>query len=139
MGAVMKNEVSICPVCGRKITEYKHSINKTLVSCLHRLNALGGRARLDKMQLDNTQFANFQKLRYFGLAIPTNENNEWQITDHGIWFLQGRIQISKSIITRNAAVIRKSTELVFINQVKDCVDYKVAWKEQARQPNLFDK
>ena len=72
----MKNNVFICPTCGTKIVEYKHSINKTLVSCLHRLNALGGRARLDKMQLDNTQFANFQKLRYFGLAVPTNEHNE---------------------------------------------------------------
>ena len=135
----MKNEISICPLCGRKITEYKHTINKTLVAGLARLNALGGRARIDKMGLDYTQFTNFQKLRYFGLAIPTNEHSEWQITDQGIWFLQGRIQISRFVITRNASVIRKSTELIFIGEVKDCVDYKLDWKEQARQPNLFDK
>lgn len=135
----MKNEMSICPLCGRKITEYKHTINKTLVAGLARLNALGGRARIDKMGLDYTQFTNFQKLRYFGLAIPTNEHSEWQITDQGIWFLQGRIQISRFVITRNASVIRKSTELIFIGEVKDCVDYKLDWKEQARQPNLFDK
>ena len=138
MGAKMKNNVFICPTCGSKIVEYKHSINKTLVSCLHRLNALGGRARLDKMQLDNTQFANFQKLRYFGLAIPTNENNEWQITNHGIWFLQGRIQVSRFVMTKNATVIRKSTELVFIGEVKDCIQYKTSWQEQAGQPTLFD-
>ena len=136
---MMKNEISICPLCGRKITEYKHTINKTLVAGLARLNALGGRARIDKMGLDYTQFTNFQKLRYFGLAIPTNEHSEWQITDQGIWFLQGRIQISRFVITRNASVIRKSTELIFIGEVKDCVDYKLDWKEQARQPNLFDK
>lgn len=136
---MMTNEISICPLCGRKITEYKHTINKTLVAGLARLNALGGRARIDKMGLDYTQFTNFQKLRYFGLAIPTNEHSEWQITDQGIWFLQGRIQISRFVITRNASVIRKSTELIFIGEVKDCVDYKIDWKEQARQPNLFDK
>lgn len=134
----MKGNVNICPECGHKIVEYKHSINKTLVSCLHRLNALGGRARLDKMQLDNTQFANFQKLRYFGLAIPTNENNEWQITDQGVWFLQGRIQVSRFVVTKNAAVIRKSTELVFIGEIKDCVQYKSEWQSQASQPSLFD-
>ena len=135
----MTNNTSICPACGRKITEYKHTINKTLVAGLARLNALGGRARIDRMGLDYTQFTNFQKLRYFGLAIPTNEHSEWQITEQGVWFLQGRIQISRFVITRNANVVRKSTELVFIIQVKDCVDYKIDWKEQARQPNLFDK
>ena len=135
----MNKPSSVCPVCGRKITEYKHSINKTLVECLARLNAMGGRARLDKMSLDNTHFNNFQKLRYFGLAIPTNDNYEWQMTDRGVWFLQGRVQIHKSVITRNAQVIRESTELVFINQIKDCVTYKIEWQDQARQPNLFDK
>ena len=135
----MTNKVSICPSCGHKITEYKHSINKTLVGCLARLNALGGRARLDKLGLDNTHFNNFQKLRYFGLAVPSGENSEWQITDHGIWFLQGRIQTPRFVITRNANVIRKSAELVFISEIKECVAYKIEWKDQAKQPNLFDK
>ena len=136
--AAMNENITVCPTCGHKIVEYKHSINKTLVSCLHRLSALGGRARLDKMQLDNTQFANFQKLRYFGLAIPTNENNEWQITDRGVWFLQGRVQICRFVLTKNAVVVRESTELVFINEVKDCVQYKTNWQQQATQPSLFD-
>lgn len=134
----MTNNTSFCPLCGSKITDYKHSINKTLVECLARLYALGGRSRLDKLGLDNTHFNNFQKLRYFGLAVPTGENSEWQITNQGIWFLQGRIQISRFVITRNAMVIRSSTEAVFITEVKDCVLYKIEWKEQARQPNLFD-
>ncbi|MBR4507014.1 MAG: hypothetical protein IKP24_00595 [Alphaproteobacteria bacterium] len=135
----MTNNISFCPVCGSKITDYKHSINKTLVECLARLYAMGGRSRLDKLGLDNTHFNNFQKLRYFGLAVPSGENSEWQITNQGIWFLQGRIQISRFVITRNAKVIRSSTELVFITEVKDCVSYKIEWKEQARQPSLFDK
>ena len=136
--AGMKTNVSICPTCGHRITEYKHSINKTLVSCLHRLNAVGGRARLDTMGLNNTQFANFQKLRYFGFAVPTQTNNEWQITEQGVWFLQGRIQVHQFVITKNANVIRESSQLVYINQIKECVQYKIQCQDQARQPNLFD-
>ena len=134
----MKNNVTICPTCGRKSVDYKHSINKTLVSGLARLYAAGGRARLENLGLDNTVFNNFQKLRYFNLAVPTNDNFEWQITNEGVWFLQGRIQIPKYVITRNANTTRTSPELVYINQVKECVQYKVEWQEQARQPGLFD-
>lgn len=129
---------SICPTCGHKSVDYKHSINKTLVSGLARLNAVGGRARLDRLGLDNTVFNNFQKLRYFNLAVSTNDNFEWQITNEGVWFLQGRVQIPRYVITRNASVVRTSPELVYITQVKDCVQYKVQWAEQARQPGLFD-
>ena len=133
----MKN-FSICPTCGHKSVDYKHSINKTLVSGLARLNAVGGRARLDRLGLDNTVFNNFQKLRYFNLAVSTNDNFEWQITNEGVWFLQGRVQIPRYVITRNASVVRTSPELVYITQVKACVQYKVQWSEQARQPGLFD-
>lgn len=135
----MKNNISVCPTCGHKLVEYKHTMNKTLVSCLARLNAMGGRARLDKMNLNNTQFSNFQKLRYFGLAIPTNEHNEWQITNNGVWFLQGKIQIYRFVITKNATTIRQSDELVYITEVKDCVQYKVNWQQQAGQPTLFEQ
>ena len=92
----MTNNIAVCPLCGRSITEYKHSINKTLVGCLARLNALGGRARLDALGLDNTHFNNFQKLRYFGLAIPTGENSEWQIHRLFVqvtkWYLSTRLK-----------------------------------------------
>lgn len=134
----MKNNFTICPTCGHKAVEYQHSINKTLVSCLARLNAVGGKARLDQLGLSNTQFANFQKLRYFGLTTPTNIHNEWQITNIGVWFLQGRTQVPRFVVTKNARVIRKSPELLFINQIKDCVAYKIQWQDQARQPSLFD-
>jgi hypothetical protein len=130
--------ISVCPTCGHQSTEYTHSINRTLVSGLQRLHTVGGTSRLDALGLDYTQFTNFQKLRYFNLIFQTNKNNEWQITNDGIWFLQGRVQVPKYIITRNAIVIRKSSELVFIEQIKDCVEYKTEWQDQARHPTLFD-
>lgn len=133
-----KNNVSFCPECGHKSVEYKHCINKTLTSCLARLNAMGGEARLDQMGLNNTQFANFQKLRYFGLAYSVGENNVWKITEIGILFLKGRVAVSKYVITKNANIARTSEDGVYITDIKDCVQYKIEWQEQARQPSLFD-
>ena len=40
----MTNNTSICPTCGRKITEYKHTINKTLVAGL----AIGRKSKIEK-------------------------------------------------------------------------------------------
>lgn len=129
----------ICPICGRKSTEYRHGMTKTLVSCMWHLNCAGGRARLDKMGLGNSQFTNFQKLQYWGLAVSAGGRRaEWILTAAGTEFLQGRRAVAKAVFTLNALVKRKSEELVFIHEVKDCVEYKLDWQEQARQPGLFD-
>ena len=133
------NNVKICPHCGRKIADYKHTLNKTLIAALAKLNAMGGRGTLKKLKLSNTRFSNFQKLRYFGLICHTKIKYEWQITKLGVEFLQGRKAISHFVITRNAIVIRKSIEKDFITDVKECVTYKIEWQEQARQQNLFDR
>ena len=93
---------------------------------------------MDKMNLNNTQFTNFQKLRYFHLALPLGGHNEWILTRDGTEFLQGRKKVPKFVITRNAQVIRKSSDLVFVQEVKDCVEYKVEWQQQAAQLTLFD-
>lgn len=134
-----KNNISICSACGQKIVDYKHNLNKTLVSCLWHLHRAGGRARLDNMRLDNTQFTNFQKLRYFHLVVATGQHSEWQITKDGTEFLQSRRKIPKFVITRNALVKQISDELVFVQEIKECVDFRIAWQEQAAQPTLFDK
>jgi hypothetical protein len=134
-----KNNISIFPACGQKIVDYKHNLNRTLISCLWRLHNTGGLARLDKMNLDNTQFTNFQKLRYFHLVVATGQHSEWQITRGGTEFLQGRRRIPRFVITRNARVVRQSEELVFVQEVKDCVEFCVSWQEQAGQPTLFDR
>lgn len=133
------NNVRFCPTCGRKIADYKHTINKTLIAALAKLNAIGGRGTLKKMKLSNTRFSNFQKLRYFGLVCHTKIKHEWQITKLGIEFLQGRKAIPHFVMTRHAKVIRKSREKDFITDVEECVMYKIEWQEQARQRNLFDR
>ena len=133
-----RNNVTICPACGQRIVNYKHNINRTLVSCLWRLYQMGGRARLDAMGLYNTQFTNFQKLRYFNLAVATGRHSEWQITRIGMEFLRGLRRTPKFVVTRNARVLQVSDELLFVYEVKDCVAFKIEWQSQAGQPTLFD-
>ena len=134
-----KNNISICPTCGQKIVDYKHNINKTLVSCLWHLYRAGGRARLTNKELDNTQIRNLQKLRYFHLEVETRKQSEWQIKKEGAESVQGTSKIPKFVITRNALDRQVSDELVFVQEVKECVSFKVEWREQAEQPTLFDK
>lgn len=133
-----KSNISVCPTCGQKIVDYKHNINKTLVSCLWHLYRAGGCARLDSLKLDNTQFTNFQKLRYFHLVVATGQHSEWQITKTGIEFLQGRRKIPKFVITRDALVKQTSDELILVHEIKECLSFRVSWQIQAKQPTLFD-
>ena len=133
-----KDNTTMCHSCGRTSTEYQHGINRTLISCLRRLHDIGGVGRLDTMGLSNTQFGNFQKLQYFRLVHPTHKNNEWAITKDGECFLQGRIQVPKFIVTKNTKIIRRSPDLIFIDQIKDCVEFKISWQKQKAQLTLFD-
>lgn len=138
MAMTQNKNITICPTCGQKIVNYKHNLNKTLVSCLWNLFQAGGCSRLDKLKLDNTQFTNFQKLRYFHLVVSTGSHSEWQITKEGNDFLKGLCKMPKYVITRNALVVERSIEQVFVDEIKECVSFKIDWKEQAMQKGLFD-
>lgn len=135
-----KKQIRICPACNQKIVQYKHCLNKTLINNLSKLYHSGGKSRLDGMNLSHSEFTNFQKLRYFGLAYNNRDTNEWILTGKGKAFLGGKETASKFVITENANVVEFSEEKVFISQIKDCVQYKIDWQEQAaeKEPSLFD-
>lgn len=134
----MGNNVHICPTCGHKIVDYKHSMTKVLVSCLRKLYNAGGKSKKGPMNLTTTQFGNFQKLRYFGLAELNPKTQEWMLMPSGLAFLRGKIRVPRYIITRSGKVIGISPESIDITQVKDAVQYRVEWQEQARPNGLFD-
>lgn len=134
----MGNNVHICPTCGHKIVDYKHSMTKVLVSCLRKLYNAGGASTKGPMNLTTTQFGNFQKLRYFSLAYNEPNTYTWHITPLGEEFLKGKIKIPRYVVTRSGQTIGISPELVGINDIKDAVQYRVEWQEQARPDGLFD-
>jgi hypothetical protein len=140
-GAEMaQNNAFVCPVCGHVSKEHRHGMNKTLIFGLQALHNAGGTARLENLHLDNlTKNTNFQKLQYFGLAMRVGHNREWGITTAGKEFLFGCRKVHKFVITRNSIVIRKSEKMVFMHEIKDCIQYKAEWEEYARMPGLFDQ
>lgn len=134
----MGNNVHICPTCGHKIVDYKHSMTKVLVSCLRKLYNAGGISRKGPMNLTTTQFGNFQKLRYFGLAYQEAKTSAWHILPLGEEFLKGTVKIPRYVITRCGTTIGISPDVIDITQVKDAVQYRVEWQEQATPDGLFD-
>lgn len=140
---VNDKKVFVCPTCGRKIIETPHGLNKTIIFGLWQLYKAGGRARLDELGLTNSQFTNFQKTQYFGLAVMSKDvtgkkNREWVLTTAGIEFLTGRRQMPKQVFVFGGRVSRVSAQKLYIHEIRDCVQFKVEWQENARQPSLFD-
>ena len=125
----MDKKVEICPHCGRKMVTYRHKLNKVLLIALFKLMANGGTGRADELGLTNSQFANMQKLRYFGLV--DKDKRVYILNDLGREFLAGRAQVPKAVYTRFNAVVDQE-DPIYINQVEDYVQVKEEWEDQAR-------
>lgn len=102
-----------CDHCRQEITAYTHNLNQPMAEAFcqmvkfyldHRRGA-----NLDKdLNLTKNQFANFQKLRYFGLTI--NTDNGWVPTQKGMQFYRGEISILRTVATMNNAVLPRDHE-----------------------------
>ena len=128
-------KVEICPCCGQKIVIYKHKLNKVLLETLFKLRAFGGSGRADEIGLTNSQFANMQKLRYFGLV--DKDNRVYILNQLGRDFLNNQARVPAAVYTRNNIVVDQD-EPIYISQVKDYVQIKDEWLEQATISDYFD-
>lgn len=105
-------EQKFCSECGAKTVEYKHSLNMGLVLGLYRLHKAGGEKNLKELSLTHNQWANFQKLRYWGLVEQSKHENGlamagcWKITQRGTDFVKGVIKIPRSVWTYRSDAIR---------------------------------
>ena len=129
-----------CECCGHKVTAFTHQLNKGLAEAF--------KAFVDKyaeikapvspskdLNLTHTQLANWQKLRYWDLIKPIDNNKGlWVPTPNGILFYQDRISVMKTVATINAEVLpqtheawethTKNVELVRITDLIDDFEYK---------------
>jgi hypothetical protein len=96
-----------CPHCDAKMVEYRHVFNKGLAQGLYELFAAGGGPiNLRSLKLTRTQWTNFQKLRYWGLAARTKEDGGWALTTKGFDFITQGTVISKWVYTYRGATVR---------------------------------
>lgn len=128
-----------CPHCGATMVEYRFHINRGLVSCLGKLLKAGGEAIRRDLVLKNSEYTNFPKLAYWGLAEqePDKEGRRrgrpWKITQKGHFFLARGTQIFSTVVTYRGKVVRIEDALVWIDDVEP--DYKLAdWYAMTRVP-----
>ena len=107
-----------CPHCDAKMVEYRHVFNKGLAEGLYEIFiAGGGPINLRKLKLTRTQWTNFQKLRYWGLVLPTKEDGEWVITQIGIDFIVSGKTIKKWVYTYRGESVRFDGEACIFNEI----------------------
>jgi hypothetical protein len=129
----------ICPHCGAKMVEYRHSMTIPLVTGLRAiLRSGGGPINIKELHLTRNQWDNFQKLRYWGLVFQVEIDGQrkkgvWQITKEGIGFLFNESQVPKRVWTYRGETVRVSNlEMVRITQIVD-------WYEKREDYNLHSR
>ena len=100
----MSESEDVCQACGAKTVRYKHSLSKGLAGALASLYRKAGLhpCRISDIGLTHTQVANFQKLKYWGLAATmTKRDNSgfWIVTVLGSQWLRGLKAVPKSVWT----------------------------------------
>lgn len=126
----------ICECCGAKVVTYTHRINKGLTIAMKRLYDAGRTEHLENLRLTNSQRANFQKLKYWGLVKQSSERSGvWVLTDRGTNFVEGRTAVPSHAASYRATPVelpeekKKRTKLVMF---KDIYPYEIQDRETVR-------
>lgn len=116
----------ICEHCGVALKKYWHSITpglvKILVKCYVYASTHDNLFMMKDLELDHSEYGNFQKLRFHGLIAKDKKDGEieervWLITHRGADFLKGLIQIPAKVQTFRNHVVDHDSELVTVTDV----------------------
>jgi hypothetical protein len=107
----------LCPNCGSKMMQYKHSLNKQLVDIVTKLYYKPG--KLSDLNITHVQINNAQKLRYWGLIEQIiGETDEWRVSWAGELFIRGKLHMRKTAITFHGKVTGHEGDAVTFQQLK---------------------
>ena len=108
---------------------FKHSLTPGLVIILTKIGeavCLKGENKVHVQQdlrLSNSEFGNYQKLRYFGLIahyknnMGFREQGCWLLTRNGARFLKNKLPMHRTVSTLNNEVVARDIAQVFISDV----------------------
>lgn len=86
-----------CKCCGQRVTAYTAPLNRGLALAFlefaDKRMALGRPIEKHELELSNSQYGNFQKLRYFGLLQHVDGEKAWEFTKLGMEFFLGKTKV----------------------------------------------
>jgi hypothetical protein len=112
---------------------FKHNLSVGLIIILTKFGDEVYRREKNKvhvqrdLSLSNTEFGNYQKLRYWGLiakwknAEGIHEQGWWLLTHRGALFLRNKISVPKSVFTQDNHIVQRGEiygETGLIKEVK---------------------
>jgi hypothetical protein len=121
-------KVKICPCCGAKMNLHWHRLNKGLVNVLIKVRkqviAKGeNKVLISELNLNTTEFCNFQKLRYHAMIAKCKDGDGkriggyWLLTRRGNLFCKGLISVPQKVGTFRNVIRKKSLEIVSLSDV----------------------
>lgn len=128
-----------CPTCGCLLAEYRHNLNVPLGAVLKRLFIEGGPVHIVKVSKSNTQFTNYAKLAYWGLAKPTvdetgkHSSGFWEITDLGRSFVQRKISIDRTAVVKRNEVLRFEGPAIMFSDLDPSQKDRPTYQDEARE------
>lgn len=116
-----------CNICGAKLTgrweRLTPGICRTLVKIWkHVVATRTNSVHLQRdLELDKNQYANTQKLRYFGLIAQVKDSpGSWLITRRGGLFLHGKTKVNRRLLIFRNHIKERSDETIDILEAMSC-------------------
>jgi len=98
------NDNNLCSLCGAKLNARWENIKKGQITTLAIFRDAIIKKNRNSIHLQkdikftNSQFTNFQKLRYNGLVAHASDTGNWLLTRRGAQFLRNEIFIPKGVL-----------------------------------------
>ena len=126
----------VCACCQQAMIEHRQTLSSGLVRSLWTAYKLRGQNlfRVSELELTHTEQANWQKLRYWGLAEKVAScPGKWAVTQDGMEFLLGGMRVCHALWTyRGEVVDRDRSKLVGPGDCWDDYRSRVEWMQDAR-------
>jgi hypothetical protein len=123
-----------CPYCNAAIKKYWHRLTPLLVNTLVKFRSAVVRKNRnqihvpDELELNTTEYNNFQKLRFHGLVAKFKEDGErksgfWLLTKRGALFLKGELAVPIRVQTFRNEVVDHDEHKVYVSDVIQSTPY----------------
>lgn len=113
----------VCRLCGRDANKRPKYLDKRLVEYLYKIYDHTKERRMRSfdpkvcLPIDQNTQNDFQKLHYWNFIERSDQAGVWNITNHGIQFVKGQIQVPKKVWVFDNVVVLEDDILVDVKSV----------------------